>query len=151
MQGNNGFGGWFVVAVATVAMVVGMILTRSVFDAGRMAASAQVQSPAALDGNLTLKSLAIVGENGRASIAMGGTESGAGLWLYRPDGAMVSITAMNDRLAVSLFSKGDVDSGGKVASLALLLDGAGRPVVQFRGSDGEPNSLPLQDLAKAAK
>lgn len=150
MQQGNGYSGWVVVAVASVAVVAGMALATLSFDAGRAAGMVREQSPAELaasTGHLSLKSLSIQGEDGTAAMGLGSTPSGPGLWMYAPGGKMVSITAFDDRLAVTLLGKADASGGGRKMLAGLLLDSGGSPVVQFESPRGL-ETIPLEKLTK---
>lgn len=98
--------------------------------------------------SVTTKVLNVVDDAGKQVATLRAAEGGAGLWLEGPAGDTVAIYAINGQSAVGIYDKESKSSGNGIP-LALTV-AQGVPTVQFRDRAGAIQSVPLEDLLRAA-
>jgi hypothetical protein len=92
--------------------------------------------------DLKVNSLSIMDRDGEACITMTATESGPGIWLKRPGGGQIFITAMRGHN----FAIGFLPKDNKGASFAISQGPDDAGVIQYRDAKGEFHFLDLEKL-----
>lgn len=94
---------------------------------------------------VTTKQISLSDASGKTKGTAMTTHGGSALWLDSGDGETIAVVSFKDQVGIGIYDRRSLKEGGGMP-LALLVGDDGRPLIQFRHSDGNCRHLAIEDL-----